>query len=199
MEREGWSDFQRDLGGELLNEALIVDVRVNRGGHTSEVVVEKLARRIIGWDLVRNARPTSYPREAPRGPIVAIADEHSASDGDIVIGAIKMLGIGPVVGTRTWGGVIGIHGWHELVDGTRITVPKLSFWFDDFGWGEENYGVDPDVEVLISPDDWAQGRDAQLEVAVRLALEARTAPPAARAPTTEQRPSRRRPPLPPRG
>ncbi len=199
MQSEGWSDFHRDLRGELLNEALIVDVRVNRGGHTSELVVEKLARRIIGWDLVRNARPTSYPREAPRGPIVAIADEHSASDGDIVIGAIKMLGIGPVVGTRTWGGVIGIHGWHELVDGTRITVPKLSFWFDDFGWGVENYGVDPDVEVLISPYDWAQGRDAQLEVAVRLALEALTARPAARAPTTEQRPSRRRPPLPPRG
>lgn len=199
MQSRGWSDFHRDLRGELLNEGLIVDVRSNRGGHTSQLVVEKLARRIIGWDVARNARPTSYPYEAPRGPVIAIADEQSASDGDIVTGAIRTLGIGPVVGTRTWGGVIGIEGWHELVDGTRMTMPKFSFWFDGFGWGVENYGVDPDIEVVISPDDWAAGRDAQLETAVRLALEALAQSPAARAPTTEQRPSRRRPPLPPRG
>jgi tricorn protease len=198
MQSRGWSDFHRDLRGELLNEGLIVDVRANRGGHTSQLVVEKLARRIIGWDVARNAKPVSYPYEAPRGPIIAIADEQSASDGDIVTGAIRTLGIGPVVGTRTWGGVIGIEGWHELVDGTSMTMPKYSFWFDRFGWGVENYGVDPDIEVFITPDDWAAGRDAQLETAVRLALEALEKSPAARAPTTEHRPSRRRPPLPPR-
>jgi tricorn protease len=198
MQSQGWSDFHRDLRSELEYEALIVDVRANRGGHTSQLVVEKLARRVIGWDLTRNAKPTSYPGEAPRGPIVAIADEQSASDGDIVTGAIRTLGIGPVVGTRTWGGVIGIEGWYELVDGTRITMPKYSFWFDGYGWGVENYGVDPDIEVLISPDDWGAGRDTQLETAVRLALEALAARPAAQAPTTDQRPSRRRPPLPPR-
>ncbi|HWF82505.1 MAG TPA: PDZ domain-containing protein [Streptosporangiaceae bacterium] len=198
MQSRGWSDFHRDLRGELLNDGLIVDVRSNRGGHTSHLVVEKLARRIIGWDVARNAKPTSYPYEAPRGPVIAIADEQSASDGDIITGAIRSLGIGPVVGTRTWGGVIGIEGWHELVDGTRMTMPKFSFWFDRFGWGVENYGVDPDVEVFISPDDWAAGRDPQLETAVRLALEALAEKPAAQAPTTEQRPSRRRPQLPPR-
>ena len=198
MQSRGWSDFHRDLRGELLNEGLIVDVRSNRGGHTSQLVVEKLARRIIGWDVARNAKPTSYPYEAPRGPVIAIADEQSASDGDIVTGAIRTLGIGPVVGTRTWGGVIGIEGWHELVDGTKMTMPKYSFWFDGFGWGVENYGVDPDVEVFVSPDDWAAGRDVQLETAVTLALEALAESPAAQAPTTEQRPSRRRPSLPPR-
>jgi len=198
MQSEGWSDFHRDLRSELQFEALIVDVRANRGGHTSQLVVEKLARRVIGWDMVRNARPMSYPEEAPRGPVVAIADEMSASDGDIVTGAIRTLGIGPVVGTRTWGGVIGIEGWHELVDGTKITMPKYSFWFEGFGWGVENYGVDPDVEVLMSPDDWAAGNDVQLETAVRMALEALVDHPAAAAPTTEERPSRRRPPLPPR-
>jgi tricorn protease len=198
MQSQGWSDFHRDLRGELLNDGLIIDVRANRGGHTSQLVVEKLARRIIGWDVARNARPVSYPSEAPRGPVIAIADEQSASDGDIVTGAIRTLGIGPVVGTRTWGGVIGIDGWHELVDGTKMTMPKYSFWFERFGWGVENYGVDPDVEVFISPDDWAAGRDPQLETAVRLALEALADRPAAQAPSTAERPSRRRPPLPPR-
>ena len=103
-----------------------------------------------------------------------MADEFAGSDGDIVTAAIRLLGLGPVVGTRTWGGVVGIDGvpGHELVDGTHMTVPRYAFWFDEYGWGVENYGVDPDVEVLISPDDWAAGRDPQLETAVRLALEA---------------------------
>jgi tricorn protease len=198
MQSRGWSDFHRDLRGEMQNEALILDVRANRGGHTSQLVVEKLTRRIIGWDIARNARPTSYPDDSPRGPVIAVADELSASDGDIITGAIRILRLGPVVGTRTWGGVIGIDGWHELVDGTSITVPKYSFWFDDFGWGVENHGVDPDIEAMITPDDWAAGRDVQLETAVGLALEALAAHPAVQPPTTEQRPSRRRPPLPPR-
>jgi tricorn protease len=198
MQSPGWSDFNRDLRSEMRKEALILDVRANRGGHTSQLVVEKIARRVIGWDLGRNIRPTSYPEESPRGPVVAIADEQSASDGDIVTGAIRTLGIGPVVGTRTWGGVIGIDGYHELIDGTSITVPKYSMWFDRFGWGIENHGVDPDVEVLITPDDWTAGRDPQLETAVRLALQALAEHPAAQPPSTADRPSRRRPPLPPR-
>jgi tricorn protease len=198
MASRGWSDFHRDLRGEMRCEALIVDVRGNRGGETSQLVLEKLTRRIIGWDVVRNAEPESYPQEAPRGPVIAIADEQSCSDGDIITGAIRIMQIGPVVGTRTWGGVIGIAGWHRLVDGTRITAPKYSFWFEDFGWGVENHGVDPDVEVQISPDDWAAGRDRQLETAVTLALQTLESQPAAVPPSTADRPSRRRPPLPPR-
>jgi tricorn protease len=78
-----------------------------------------------------------------------------------------------VVGTRTWGGVIGIDSKYQLVDGTGVTQPKYAFWFDGgSGWGVENYGVDPDVEVPIPPHDWAAGRDPQLETAIRMALEA---------------------------
>jgi len=198
MVSEGWSDFHRDLRGEMDHEALIIDVRANRGGHTSQLVVEKLARRIIGWDTVRHAQAESYPVQAPRGPVVAIADEYAGSDGDIVTAAIKTLKIGTVVGARTWGGVIGIEGWHQLVDGTAITMPKYSFWFSEFGWGVENYGVDPDVELLMTPDDWASGHDVQLERAVSLLLEKLAERPAAAPPTTDQRPSRRRPALPPR-
>ena len=198
MVSEGWSDFHRDLRGEMENEALIIDVRANGGGHTSQLVVEKLARRVIGWATVRHARADSYPSEAPRGPVVAITDEWAGSDGDIVTAAIRILKIGTVVGARTWGGVIGIDGWHQLVDGTIITVPKGSFWFTEFGWGIENHGVDPDIEVVMSPNDWISGTDVQLERAIRLAMDALDSQPAAAPPSTGDRPSRRRSPLPPR-
>jgi tricorn protease len=105
-----------------------------------------------------------------------------------------------VVGTRTWGGVIGIEGipGYELVDGTHMTVPKYAFHFDDYGWGVENYGVDPDVEVLNSPDDWAAGRDPQLETAVHFALETLEKQPPATPPDSSTGPVKARPPLPPR-
>ena len=104
---------------------------------------------------------------------------------------------GPVVGART-GRRIGYDNEHELIDGTQITVPRLAFWFEEYGWSVENHGVDPDVEVIMSPDDWAAGRDTQLETAVRLALEALQHRPAVRPPDARTRPSKRRPPLPPR-
>jgi tricorn protease len=198
MVSEGWADFHRDLHTEMVCDGLIVDVRGNRGGHTSQLVVEKLARRVIGWSVPRGLQPETYPQDAPRGPVVALADEFAGSDGDIVTAAIRALGLGPVVGTRTWGGVIGIDGHHRLVEGTGITVPRYAMWLEGFGWGVENRGVDPDVEVVPSPDDWATGRDPQLETGVRMALEALEARPAATAPETSSRPSRRRPPLPPR-
>jgi tricorn protease len=203
MVGEGWAHFHRDLRTELWFSGLIMDVRGNSGGHISQLVVEKLARRVIGWDVGRGVQPASYPMEARRGPMVTVADEFAGSDGDIVTAVIRLLGLGPVVGTRTWGGVIGIDGipGHELVDGTHMTVPRYACWFEDFGWGVENYGVDPDVEVLNTPDDWAAGRDPQLETAVRLALEALEKHPAASPPDSSDpatRPSRLRPPLPPR-
>jgi len=199
MVAEGWADFHRDLRTEMARDALIIDVRSNHGGHTSQLVVEKLARRVIGWDVPRDGEPETYPEDAPRGPVVALADEFAGSDGDIVTAAIRSLGLGPVVGTRTWGGVIGIDvPLHELVDGTSMSIPKYAFWFDRFGWGVENYGVDPDVEVVISPEDWAAGRDPQLAEAIRLTLERLASQPAATPPDRAARPSRLRPPLPPR-
>jgi tricorn protease len=198
MVGEGWADFHRDLHTEMVRDALVVDVRGNRGGHTSQLVIEKLARRVIGWDVPRGLRPDTYPIDAPRGPVIALADEFSGSDGDIVTAAIKILGLGPVVGARTWGGVIGIDGFHQLVDGTSITVPRYATWLDGFGWDVENHGVDPDVEVVPTPQDEAAGGDPQLETAVTMALEALRNRPAAAAPDPPTHASRRRPPLPPR-
>jgi tricorn protease len=200
MVGEGWADLHRDLHTEMRFDALVMDVRGNGGGHISQLVVEKLARRVIGWDQGRWIQPASYPQDGRRGPVVTVADEFAGSDGDIVTAAIKLLGLGPVVGTRTWGGVIGIEGipGHELVDGTHMTVPRYAFSFDEYGWGVENHGVDPDVEVLITPDDWAVGRDPQLETAVRLALEALEKQPPKVPADPATGPSKVRPPLPPR-
>jgi tricorn protease len=198
MMGEGWAHFHRDMRTEMARDGLIFDVRGNSGGHISELIVEKLSRRVLAWDMGRWLSPETYPQEARRGPLVTVADEFAGSDGDIVTAAIRLLGLGPVVGTRTWGGVIGIEGHQGLVDGTSITVPRFAFSFNEYGWGVENYGVDPDVEVLITPDDWAAGRDPQLETAVQLALDALSKQPPPVPPDTSASPLKSRRPLPPR-
>lgn len=199
MGGSGWAQFNRDLRMEVSRPALIVDVRGNAGGHISELVVEKLSRTILGWDLTRNAQPVSYASNAPRGPVVALADEATASDGDMITAAFKLLGLGPVVGQRTWGGVVGMTGRHELGDGTVITVPMNAAWFDAYGWTIENRGVDPDVEALRTPLDWAEGRHAQLDDAVGLALELLEGGEVADPPGYRDVPDRSRPKLPGRG
>ncbi|MFI9616686.1 S41 family peptidase [Streptomyces sp. NPDC052023] len=198
MGGSGWAQFNRDLRMEVSRPALIVDVRGNAGGHISELVIEKLARTILGWDLTRDAQPVSYTSNAPRGPVVALADEATSSDGDMITAAFKLLDLGPVVGQRTWGGVVGMTGRHRLGDGTVITVPMNAAWFDAYGWSVENHGVAPDVEALRTPLDWAEGRYAQLDDAVRLALNLLTTRPAATPPDYSHVPDRSRPKLPPR-
>ena len=111
--------------------------------------------------------------------------------------AFKLMKFGPLLGKRTWGGVVGYWPRHSLVDGTVTTQPEFSFWFNDVGWGVENYGTDPDIVVDNAPQDAAVGRDAQLERALALALElAEKAQP--QSPTFGPRPSLARGPLPPR-
>ncbi|WP_141311966.1 S41 family peptidase [Streptomyces spinoverrucosus] len=198
MGGSGWAQFNRDLRMEVSRPALIVDVRGNAGGHISELVIEKLTRTILGWDLTRNAQPVSYTSNAPRGPVVALADEATSSDGDMITAAFKLLKLGPVVGQRTWGGVVGMTGRHRLGDGTIITVPMNAAWFDAYGWSVENHGVSPDVEALRTPLDWAEGRYAQLDDAVQLALKLLETEPAATPPDYSHVPDRSRPKLPPR-
>jgi tricorn protease len=183
MIASGWAQLHRDLRLEVRREGLIVDVRQNRGGHLSQLVIERIARTVIGWSVARDGYQVStYPQDAPLGPIVAVANEFAGSDGDIVTAVIKARGIGPVVGTRTWGGTIGIDMRYRLVDGTQVTQPRYATWLSGTEWGVENYGVDPDVEVLKAPQDWVAGRDPQLDTAVELALRALTETPAATPP-----------------
>jgi tricorn protease len=182
----GWAQLHRDLRTEVGRDALIVDVRGNRGGHTSQLVLEKLARKIIGWDMARGYQPMSYPADARRGPMVTVTDMYAGSDGDIITGAIESLELGPVIGTRTWGGVVGIDGRYSLVDGTSVTQPRYAYWFEKFGWGVENYGVDPDIEVVAAPQDRVADRDVQLDYALNLVRQ-----------LLKKTPAKQPPPLPP--
>lgn len=170
MGGNGYAEFHRGFLAEYDYPALLVDVRWNGGGNVSGLLLEKLARRRIGYDFSRWQQPSSYPEEAPRGPMVALTNEHAGSDGDIFSHSFKLMGLGPLIGKRTWGGVIGIHPRHKLVDGTVTTQPEFSFWFKDVGWKVENYGTDPDIEVDIYPQDFVQRKDPQLERALQEAL-----------------------------
>ncbi|MCW2538539.1 MAG: tri [Frankiales bacterium] len=198
MVSNGWAAMHRDLRTEFARDGLILDTRDNQGGHTSQLVIEKLARRIVGWDTVRFGPDSSYPGDAPRGPVVSLANEWAGSDGDIVNAAFQSLELGPVLGTRTWGGVVGIDGRYSLVDGTGVTQPRYSFWFERFGWGVENYGVDPDVVVEFPPQAWGADLDPQLAAGIRYVLEELERRPEPARPDLADRPDRAAPPLPPR-
>jgi tricorn protease len=171
MMSAGFAEFHRYFMLECERDALIVDVRYNRGGHVSQLLLEKCARQRVGYAFARWERPVAYPEDSPFGPLVALTNEHAGSDGDIFSHCFKSMKIGPLVGKRTWGGVIGIWPRHRLVDGTETTQPEFSFWFSDVGWAVENYGTDPDIDVDNAPQDYAAGRDRQLETALKVALE----------------------------
>jgi tricorn protease len=159
MGPRGFAEFHRGYLPESERDGLIVDVRYNGGGHVSQVLLRKLAEKRLGYDIERWNEPHPYPELSPAGPLVAITNELAGSDGDTFSHAFKMLGLGPLVGKRTWGGVIGIDPNGRLLDGGLTTQPEYSFWFDDVGYGVENYGTDPTIEVEISPADHAAGRD----------------------------------------
>lgn len=164
MQARGWAQLHRDIDAEFGKDALIVDVRRNRGGHTSQLVAELIGRKVTAWNKPRAVEDITYPHNAPRGPVLILTDEFAGSDGDIITQVAKLRGIGPVVGTRTWGGVVGIDGRFSLADGTGVTQPRYAFWFTGgVGWSVENYGVDPDIEVGFPPHAYAAGQDPQLE------------------------------------
>jgi len=197
MGPRGYAEFHRGYLAEIDRDALIVDVRYNGGGHVSQLILEKLARRRLGYDLSRWGGMAPYPMESVAGPLVALTDEHAGSDGDIFSHSFKLMKLGPLIGKRTWGGVIGIWPRHSLVDGTVTTQPEYSFWFEDMGWNVENYGTDPDIEVDISPQDYVAGRDPQLERGIEEILRLLAATPVIK-PDLKSRPSRALPTLPPR-
>ena len=128
-----------------------------------------------------------------------LTDEFAGSDGDIVTQVAKLRGIGPVVGTRTWGGVVGVDGRFDLADGTSVTQPRYAFWFTKgVGFGVENRGVEPDIEVPYPPHSYAAGEDPQLEQGVAILKEMLAEIPTDVPPAREGYPSLRPAPLPPR-
>lgn len=168
----GFAEFHRSYLSEVNRKGLIVDARYNRGGHVSPLLLERLRRKRVGYDISRWGVPQAYPPESVVGPIVCITNQFAGSDGDIFSHCFKLYGLGPLVGKRTWGGVIGIWPRHKLVDGTVTTQPEFSFWFKDVGWSVENYGTDPDFDVDIAPHHYRDNIDPQMDKAIELGLNA---------------------------
>ena len=162
MSPRGYAEFHRYFPVEIDRDALIVDVRFNGGGHVSQLLLEKLARRRIGYVQSRHFGVRTYPSESPAGPMVAVTNEYAGSDGDIFSHCFKLMKLGTLIGKRTWGGVIGISPRHPLADKGLTTQPEFSFWFTDVGWQVENYGTDPNIEVEMRPQDYRAGADPQL-------------------------------------
>ncbi len=171
MMSHGFAEFHRLWMVESIKDGLVVDVRYNGGGHVSQLLLEKLARRPLGYDLTRWGAPEVYPSYSVPGPLVGITNQFAGSDGDIVSHCFKLMKLGTLIGKRTWGGVIGIGPRNSLADGAMTTQPEFSFWFNDVGWGVENYGTDPDIDIDITPQDYANGRDPQLDKAIEVALQ----------------------------
>jgi tricorn protease len=180
MENIGIAEFMRGFLEELELQGLLVDVRYNTGGYFSPLILEKLARRKLGFNQRRWAIALDgYPPFTPPAVLVGLANEFTGSDGDMFSRGFQLLGLGPLVGKRTWGGIVGISPRNPLVDATITTQPEIAFGFPGIGWGTENHGVDPDIEVENRPQEYANGFDAQLERGIQEALHLLEAQPTA--------------------
>jgi tricorn protease len=178
MEQLGLQQFVRQFYAQLGKQALIMDDRWNGGGFIAPFAVERLRRILIALGTNRESGIATEPEEVLNGPKVALLNHWSASDGDIFPYLFHLYGLGKLVGTRSWGGVRGIRGNWQLMDGGYITIPEDALYTLDSQWALENHGVDPDVEVENMPADLLAGHDAQLEAAVDLMLKAIAGKPA---------------------
>jgi tricorn protease len=167
MSTQGLAEFHRGFLAQVHLVGLILDVRYNAGGMVSPLILEKLAHRHLGYDVRRWGTPESYPYHTLRGHLLALTNQFAGSDGDMFSYSFRELKMGPLLGKRTWGGVIGIDSRYQLVDGTTTTQPQYSIWFHKVGWNVENHGVTPDEEIEDAPQDYAAGRDAQLERSIQ--------------------------------
>jgi tricorn protease len=171
MESLGMEQFVRQFYGQLDKQALLVDERWNGGGFIDQIVLERLRRVMIGMGVGRQQAVLPVPGQLVAGPKVCLINHYSASDGDIFPFYFRKYGLGPLIGTRTWGGVRGIRGNWGMLDGGYITVPEDALYGLDSQWVMENHGVEPDMAVDDSPADWLAGHDVQLEAGINYLLE----------------------------
>ena len=171
MGAAGIQEFIKWFYGQIRKEGLVIDVRGNGGGNVSQMLIERLGRRVLGTGFARTYdTPDTYPAVAFHGHLVCILDEDSASDGDIFPYRFREAGLGPLIGKRSWGGVIGITSHGPLLDGGSVNVPQFGTNGADGSWVVENVGVEPDIEVENDPRSVIAGRDPQLERAVEEVL-----------------------------
>ena len=168
----GLNEFAKYFYAQTEKDAMIVDVRSNGGGNVSPMIIERLRRELVLVDIARNGAPNANPGAMILGPKVLLADEFSASDGDLVTYRFKAYKMGPVIGKRTWGGVVGIRGALPMLDGGILNRPEFSR-YDVAGktWAIEGVGVEPDIVVDNDPAKEYAGEDQQLDKAIAVILD----------------------------
>ena len=164
MSAAGIREFIKWYYPQIRKQGMIVDVRGNGGGNVSQMILERLSRKLLGTRFSRTSEfVRTYPAEVFHGHLVCLLSENSASDGDIFPARFKEAGLGPLIGKRSWGGVIGITSHGPLLDGGDVRVPEFATNAVDGGWIIEGHGVDPDIEVENDAASVLAGRDPQLE------------------------------------
>jgi tricorn protease len=167
MGANGIREFIKYFYPQLDKEGMVIDVRANGGGNVSRMLIERLRRKVLGINYSRTSDlPNNYPDAAFFGPMAAILNENSSSDGDIFPYMFREAGLGPLIGKRSWGGVVGISGRGGLIDGSIVSVPESALVNTKGEYIIEGYGVDPDIEVENDPKSVIAGGDPQLERAV---------------------------------
>lgn len=177
MGADGAYEFIKWFYPQLRQEGLVVDVRSNGGGNISQWIIERLDSRLLGTRFGREKEPGTYPNVVFHGHKVCLLNETSASDGDIFPHMFRQAGLGPLIGKRSWGGVVGISGRGPLIDGGQVFVPQRGTNAPTGEWVIEGHGVDPDIEVENDPASVIAGKDPQLERGVQEVLKAMAAQP----------------------
>ncbi len=169
----GLNEFVKYFYPQLSKKALIIDDRGNGGGNVSPMIIERLNRELVMLGTARNIQSvTTRPAQIHVGPKVLLIDRYSASDGDLFPYQFKQLGIGPVIGVRSWGGVVGIRGSLPFIDGGDLRKPEFApYDLEGENWVIEGYGVDPDIVIDNDPYKEYMGEDEQLNKAIEVALE----------------------------
>jgi tricorn protease len=169
---EGFSRFNRYFFPQTDKQAAVIDERFNGGGQLADHIVDFLRQPLRNYIAGRagEGEDVPFPRGAIYGPKVMIINERAGSGGDYLPYTFRQAKLGPLVGKRTWGGLVGVGGYPTLIDGGSVTAPRMGIWFPPGRWDVENRGVAPDVEVEYDPQAVRQGKDPQLEKAVELAL-----------------------------
>ena len=168
--RSGQSELLRQFIPQHNKEALIIDERFNSGGQIPDRFIELLNRPVYNYWARRDQKDWQTPFLSHTGPKVMLINSWAGSGGDAFPYYFKKAGLGPLVGTRTWGGLIGISGNPRLIDGGMVTAPTFGFWNVKGEWEVEGYGVDPDYEIVNKPHEMAKGNDSQLEKAIEIVL-----------------------------
>jgi tricorn protease len=167
----GFTNFNRYYFAQVNREGAIIDERFNGGGQVADYIVDHLNRPELSHWSTRWGQDFTTPQQSIYGPKAMIINEFAGSGGDALPWMFRQRHIGPLVGKRTWGGLVGIFGFPPLLDGGFVTAPNLAFWNPvKNDWEIENHGVPPDVEVELDPAAVRAGHDPQLEKAVEIVM-----------------------------